>query len=206
MKTKLAGFVILIFTAIACSNKNETTGSLSPIENISYLFDLFIEERYTKIISNDSLFKEYNLELPKDSLVNEGIFYTHILNQCIEKKYGNYIIITNEKLFNKFISKHQNNIILDPNFQFIYQKNKTEKLLFLVNKQNFLSLDIVANFDKKNNDSLVYQLKNEEMLKKYEAFQLEKPLFLINENQIVAEPQQIKINYVNKTITILPKL
>jgi hypothetical protein len=36
------------------------------------------------------------------------------------------------------------------------------------------------------------------------VYQLEKPLFLIDENQIIAEPQQIKINYVNNSVKIIP--
>ena len=86
----------------------------------------------------------------------------------------------------------------------VYQKNATDELLFLVNNQNFLSMESIAEFARKNMDTLIYNLKNEELLKKYEVYQLEKPLFLIEDNKVIAEPQQIKINYSNKTIKIVP--
>jgi hypothetical protein len=203
----LRKLIILLFVSvplISC-NKNPYENTLiSPIENISYLFDFFIEQKYTIIIENDSLYKAYNLQIPKDSVVNQGIFYQYILKNCIDNSYGNYIKITNEKLFNQFIKANQKEILLDDNLQLKYQKTKTEYLLFLVNKQNFLEFSSVVDYQTTKNDTVIFNLKNEDLIKKYEVFQLEKPLFLIAEDQIIVQPQQIKINYVNKSVKIFP--
>ena len=203
----LRNLIILLFVSvplISC-NKNPYENTLiSPIENISYLFDFFIEQKYTIIIENDSLYKAYNLQIPKDSVVNQGIFYQYILKNCIDNSYGNYIKITNEKLFNQFIKANQKEILLDDNLQLKYQKTKTEYLLFLVNKQNFLEFSSVVDYQTTKNDTVIFNLKNEDLIKKYEVFQLEKPLFLIAEDQIIVQPQQIKINYVNKSVKIFP--
>jgi hypothetical protein len=203
----LRKLIILLFVSvplISC-NKNPYENTLiSPIENISYLFDFFIEQKYTIIIENDSLYKAYNLQIPKDSVVNQGIFYQYILKNCIDNSYGNYIKITNEKLFNQFIKANQKEILLDDNLQLKYQKTKTEYLLFLVNKQNFLEFSSVVDYQTTKNDTAIFNLKNEDLIKKYEVFQLEKPLFLIAEDQIIVQPQQIKINYVNKSVKIFP--
>ena len=117
---------------------------------------------------------------------------------------GNYIKITRKDLFDKFIQAHQNEILLDENLELTYQKNNSETYLFLVNKQNYLYLNTVVDFKKSSNDTLIFMIKDKELLKKYEVYQLEKPLFLIDENQIIAEPQQIKINYVNNSVKIIP--
>lgn len=203
----LRKLIILLFVSvplISC-NKNPYENTLiSPIENISYLFDFFIEQKYTIIIENDSLYKAYNLQIPKDSVVNQGIFYQYILKNCIDNSYGNYIKITNEKLFNQFIKANQKEILLDDNLQLKYQKTKTVYLLFLVNKQNFLEFSSVVDYQTTKNDTVIFNLKNEDLIKKYEVFQLEKPLFLIAEDQIIVQPQQIKINYVNKSVKIFP--
>ena len=204
----LRKLIILLFVSvplISC-NKNPYENTLiSPIENISYLFDFFIEQKYTIIIENDSLYKAYNLQIPKDSVVNQGIFYQYILKNCIDNSYGNYIKITNEKLFNQFIKANQKEILLDDNLQLKYQKTKTEYLLFLVNKQNFLEFSSFVDYQTTKNDTVIFNLKNEDLIKKYEVFQLEKPLFLIAEDQIIVQPQQIKINYVNKSVKIFPQ-
>ena len=139
-----------------------------------------------------------------DSIVNEGAFYQHILKNCIDNSYGNYIKITRKDLFDKFIQAHLNEILLDENLELKYQKNNSETYVFLVNKQNYLNLNTVVDFKKSTNDTLIFTIKNKELLKKYEVYQLEKPLFLIDENQIIAEPQQIKINYVNNSVKIIP--
>ena len=144
------------------------------------------------------------MQIPKDSVVNQGIFYQYILKNCIDNSYGNYIKITNEKLFNQFIKANQKEILLDDNLQLKYQKTKTEYLLFLVNKQNFLEFSSFVDYQTTKNDTVIFNLKNEDLIKKYEVFQLEKPLFLIAEDQIIVQPQQIKINYVNKSVKIFP--
>lgn len=204
MKIKLIILITLINILSSCTKPISKNLVLSPIENISYLFDLFLEEKTNSIISHDSIFRLYNLSYPKDSLVSEKEFYKYILNNCLDNRFGNYIKITNPKLYKLFITKNFNDIILDKYLELVYQKNATDELLFLVNNQNFLSMESIAEFARKNMDTLIYNLKNEELLKKYEVYQLEKPLFLIEDNKVIAEPQQIKINYSNKTIKIVP--
>lgn len=204
MLRKILGLGLISIFFISCNKNPYENAVISPIENISYLFDFFIEQKYSIVIQNDSVFKAYNLTPPQDSVVNEGVFYQYILKNCIDNSYGNYIKITNVKLFNQFIKANQKEILLDDNLQLKYQKTKTEYLLFLVNKQNFLEFSSVVDYQTTKNDTVIFNLKNEDLIKKYEVFQLEKPLFLIAEDQILVQPQQIKINYVNKSVKIIP--
>lgn len=201
---KFITFLLGSFAIVSCTNNSYNKSVLSPIENISYLFDFFIDQKKSNIIQNDSLFKVYNVSFTKDSVSNEGDFYKLILQNCIDNSYGNYIKITRKDLFDKFIQAHLNEILLDENLELTYQKNNSETYLFLVNKQNYLYLNTVVDFKKSTNDTLIFTIKDKELLKKYEVYQLEKPLFLIDENQIIAEPQQIKINYVNNSVKIIP--
>lgn len=199
--------IVLLFGSIiifSCSNNSFNNQVLSPVENVSYLFDFFIEQKKSNIIQNDSIFKEYKIKFSKDSIRNEGDFYKLVLQNCIENKYGNYIKITRKDIFNKFIQAHIKEILLDDNLEIKYLQSKSDTLLFLVNKQNYLYFSTIVDFNKTKNDTLIFNLKDQELLKKYEVFQLEKPLFLIEENLIIAEPQQIKINYVNNIVKIIP--
>lgn len=189
----LSVFIILLFTSSCNSNNKFTVENdvvLSPVENIAFIFDRFLLDQSSNIRVDEKLL----VWLEVDTAMITSTFYQEVFKKAIDNSHGNYIILKDKVLFQKFIAAKYQELIFDPNLLLCYGIVGEETFVFLRDQSKELSLTYVASNFTADSSRVKGQVTNKEYLEEYKVAQLAQPLFIFKQNQLISTAEKINIS------------
>lgn len=189
----LSVFIILLFSSSCNSNNNFTVENdvvLSPVENIAFIFDRFLLDQSSSVKVDEKLLAW----LEVDTAMTTKTFYQEVFKKAIDNSHGNYIILKDKELFQKFIAAKYQELIFDPNLLLCYGIVGEETFVFLRDKIKELSLTFIASDFTSDSSIVKGKVINNEYLEEYKVAQLAQPLFIFKQNQLITSAEKVNLN------------